>query len=321
MAHMIDMTNNRANIAYIGATPWHGMGAVMQPDSTLDQWRVAAGLNYSVKQTPVMFNNGTEMVQGEGKVLYRDDTGSMLSVVSDRYQTVQPETVVEFYRDLTAQHGFKIETMGALSDGKRVWALARTGGGFTIGKNDAVETYLLLATSYDKSMATRAQFTTVRVVCHNTLSMAVMGKSDAAISISHSTMFNADRVKLDLNLVQDNNVIMQDAFTAMASVKVGKQDAVRWIAKVMFDESGDLEEISTRKENIIHNVYNLYNGQGKGSSFETANGTAFGLMNAVTEYIDHHAARNANNRLLSAWFGKGEQIKATAYNEALALAA
>ena len=89
----------------------------------------------------------------------------------------------------------------------------------------------------------------------------------------------------------------------------------------MFDESGDLEEISTRKENIIHNVYNLYNGQGKGSGFETANGTAFGLMNAVTEYIDHHAARNANNRLLSAWFGKGEQIKATAYKEALALAA
>lgn len=320
MAHEIDFSNNRANIAYIGERPWHGLGAVMPADADMDQWRIAAGLNYHVCRTPVMFDNGRDMVEGEGSVLFRNDNGKMLSVVSDRYQIVQPKDVVDFYRDLTAQHGFKMETMGALSDGKRVWALAKVGEGFTVGRNDRIESYLLLATSYDKTMATRAQFTTVRVVCHNTLSAAVASKN-SCVSISHSAMFDADKVKLDMGIVTESNATMQEAFTAMADRKVTVREARNWLAKVLFDETDELDKLSTRKQNIIANVYGLFNGAGKGSSFETANGTAFGLLNAVTEHIDHYAGRNANNRIQSAWFGVGENTKEKAYKMALELVA
>ena len=216
---------------------------------------MAAGLNYKVLRADVQFDNGREMARGEGSVLFRNDTGSMLSVVSDRYKIVQPEEVVDFYRDLTAHHGFTMETMGALSDGKRVWALAKVGEGFTVGKNDRIENYLLLATSYDKSMATRAQFTTVRVVCHNTLSMAVASKN-SCVSISHSAMFDGNKVKLDMGIITDGNKAMQEAFTAMADRKVARRDALNWIAKVMFDieSQEELEKVSTKKSNIIQGV-------------------------------------------------------------------
>jgi phage/plasmid-like protein (TIGR03299 family) len=321
MAHMIDMTNNRANIAFIGATPWHGLGVDMPAGADLDQWRIAAGLDYTVKQTPALFDNGKEVVRGEGSILFRDDTGAMLSHVSDRYKIVQPADVVEFYRDLCAVQGFTMETMGALSDGKRVWALAKVGEGFTVGRNDRIESYMLLATSYDKSMATRAMFTNVRVVCHNTISMAMAAKN-CGVSISHSAMFNADKVKIDLGIMTDGNKVMAEAFNAMADVKVKDNDAVRWIARVLFDidNDDDLQKVNTRKDNIIQGVFGLYKGNGKGSSFETAHGTAFGLLNAITEHVDHHAARNDNNRLQSAWFGAGDTLKNKAYTEALALA-
>ena len=321
MAHMIDMSNNRANIAYIGATPWHQLGQSMADGASLDQWRVAAGLGYEVLRTPVLYRGIDNEVQtGEGSILMRSDNGRMLSMVTERYKIVQPAEVVEFYRDLTDQHGFKMETMGALSDGKRIWALAKVGEGFTVGKNDVIETYLLLATSYDKSMATRAQFTSVRVVCHNTLSMAVADTA-SAVSISHAAMFNADKIKLDMGIVTASNESLRETFTAMADRKVTNGEAVKWLAEVLFDETDDLEKLSTRKANIIRNVYDLFKGRGMGSGFETANGTAFGLLNAVTEHVDHHAARNANNRLQSAWFGQGERLKAKAYESALQLVA
>lgn len=323
MAHLIDMTNGRANIAYIGERPWHGLGADMPADADLDQWRVAAGLDWQVNRAPVLFNNGKDVVKGEGDILYRGDTGTMMTHVSERYKVVQPGEIVEFYRDLCDTHGFRMETMGCLSGGKRVWALAKVGEGFTVGRNDRVESYLLLATSYDKSMATRAQFTTVRVVCHNTLSMAVASKEKSCVTVSHSAMLDADRVKLNMGIITESNATMKDAFTAMAGRKVTDREAVEYIGRVLFDLKGDekADDVSTRKNNIIKGIFGLYNGAGKGSSFETSHGTAFGLLNAITEHVDHHAARNINNRIQSAWFGQGENLKAKAYSEVLKLVA
>lgn len=321
---MIDFSNDRANIAYFGQTPWHGLGVKLDEAyrRDVDKLRIEAGCGHSVEKTPVMYMHDGELVKGDGCILKRSDTGAMLCHVSDRYKPLQPRDIFEFNRDLCENHGFVMETAGSLSGGKRIWALARTGEGFTIGKNDRVETYLMLATSYDKSMATRAMFTTVRVVCHNTLTMAVANKK-AGVSISHAAMFDASKVKLDLGIITEGNATMQDAFTAMADRKVTDREAVEYIGRVLFDLKGDekADDVSTRKDNIIKGIFGLYNGAGKGSSFETAHGTAFGLLNAITEHVDHHAARNANNRLQSAWFGQGENLKAKAYNEALKLVA
>ena len=130
----------------------------------------------------------------EQRVLYRSDTKVPLSVVSSRYQVVQPAEILDFYKDLTEISGFELETAGVLKDGKKLWALARTGQSATLKGKDQVNAYLLLATACDGTLATTAQFTSVRVVCNNTLSIA-LGDSTGTVKVGHRSQFDAQAVK------------------------------------------------------------------------------------------------------------------------------
>lgn len=107
----------------------------------------------------------------EQRVLYRSDTHAPLSVVSQRFQEVQPKEILEFYRDLTEQSGFELETAGVLKGGKKFWALARTGQTSMLKGKDVSNGYMLLATHVMER--TTAQFTSIRVVCNNTLAIAL----------------------------------------------------------------------------------------------------------------------------------------------------
>lgn len=135
-------------------------------------------MNWKIEESEVRFVAGTSGLGSihafpEQKVLYRSDTKAPLSVVSSRYQVVQPAEILEFYRDLTEVSGFELETARVLKDGKKLWALARTGQSATLKGKDQVNAYLLLATACDDTLATTAQHTSVRVVCNNPLSIAL----------------------------------------------------------------------------------------------------------------------------------------------------
>jgi phage/plasmid-like protein (TIGR03299 family) len=143
------------------------------------------------------------------KVLTRSDTGAPLAVVSKDYKVVQPGEVMDFFGKLADIGGFQMETAGALSDGKRVWALARVGDGAPVVDGDLVKPYLLLGTSYDGTMATIAKFTAIRVVCNNTITPAVNSTADeidkgylkSSVRVLHSERFDADAVRLQLGIV------------------------------------------------------------------------------------------------------------------------
>lgn len=174
MAHLIE------TMAYAGATPWHGLGNQLPQKQPIEVWQREAGMDWQIQESPVHFKSDTVGHLGtihsfpEQKVLYRSDTKAPLSVVSQRYHTVQPREVLEFYRDLTEASGYELETAGVLKGGRKFWALARTGQGTELRGNDQVNGYLLLATSCDGTLATTATPTTVRVVCNNTLTIALM---------------------------------------------------------------------------------------------------------------------------------------------------
>src|SRR5690606_11082450 len=133
------------------------------------------------------------------KVLFRSDTKAALAVVGQRYQVVQPREILEFYRDLTDVAGFELETAGVLKGGRKCWALARTGQAGVVKGNDLTKAYVLLATACDGSMATTAQFTSVRVVCNNTLAVATAGAVNA-VKVRHNTAFDAKAVKQQLGI-------------------------------------------------------------------------------------------------------------------------
>src|SRR5687767_10746711 len=125
-------------------------------------------MNWEIEESEVRYitgsnNVGTIKSFPANKVLYRSDTKAPLAVVSNRFKVVQPGDVLEFYRDLTADSGFELETAGVLREGRKFWALARTGQSTVLRGRDRVDGYLLLATACDGTLATTAQFTSVRV--------------------------------------------------------------------------------------------------------------------------------------------------------------
>lgn len=318
--HMIDMSNGRANMAYVGEKPWHGLGVDMDEAATLDQWRVAAGLDWHVLQIRGQYEyNGIAMPSSQ-KHLVRSDNGFELGVVSnDRYNPVQPSEIVGFFDELTKHYGMQIETMGALSDGKRIWALAKVGESFTVKGQDRVENYVLLCTSYDKTMATRCQFTSVRVVCNNTLTYSLSSAQDF-ISIPHSTVFDAEQVKLDMGLVSHGFETFADKVELLSDVGINNSAAARFLTELMAGEEAQVEKLSTRMNNNIASVVKLFDGNGIGADLRSAKGTLWGLVNAVTEHVDHHQGRTTNTRMNAAWFGQGNNLKKAAFQKALKLA-
>ncbi|MCV2392652.1 DUF932 domain-containing protein, partial [Acinetobacter baumannii] len=175
MAHQIE------TMAFVGQTPWHGLGNQLSPHRPIEVWAKQAGMDWRIESSNVSYmaknarGQSIIMPYEEQRVLYRSDTHTPLSVVSQRYQEVQPKEILEFYRDLTEQSGFELETAGVLKGGKKFWALARTGQSAALKGKDVSNGYVLLATACDGTLATTAQFTSIRVVCNNTLAIALRG--------------------------------------------------------------------------------------------------------------------------------------------------
>lgn len=318
MAHLVE------SMAFVGQEPWHGLGNPLSPHQPLEIWATQAGMDWQIKEGPVLFNvcdqGGLHLkAQPDSKVLYRSDTHAALSVVSKRYKVVQPHEVLEFYRELTQAGGFELETAGVLKEGRKLWALAKTGQETFLRGGDRVGAYLLLATSCDGTLATTAQFTSVRVVCNNTLQIAV-GASAGAIKVPHSTTFDPRLVKDELGLGLSSWECFVGDMRRLAERPIHKFEAMNFMVNVLGDPELPLADQPNQK--ALQNVYALYAGKGMGADLTSAQNTAWGLVNAVTQYVDHERrARTQDHRLDSAWFGNGAVLKGKAWQEALKLAA
>jgi phage/plasmid-like protein (TIGR03299 family) len=284
-------------------------------------------MDWRINETEVLYSiaggNGLHLKNNpEHKVLFRSDTALPLSVVSKRYKVVQPADVLEFYRDLVSVGGFELETAGVLKGGRKFWALARTGQSTALKGNDQVNGYLLLATSCDGTLATVATPTTIRVVCNNTLTVAVNGASQA-IKVPHSTRFDPQAVKQQLGIAVSQWDGFMYRMRTLAERKVKSHEAMNYFLRVLCDvQPGSVESTGLANERALKRVQALYDGQGKGAELDAAKGTAWGLLNAVTEYVDHERrARSTEYRVDSAWFGQGAVIKQRALDTALQLVA
>ena len=274
MAHLVEQ------MAYVGATPWHGLGQQLSRQQPLEVWQQQAGMNWHIEEAPVRFiaegasHLGSIHSFPEQKVLYRSDTKAPLSVVSQRYKVVQPEEILEFYRDLTEYAGYELETAGVLKGGRKFWALARSG----------------LSTSQ-------------------------------AVKVPHRSEFDPRALKsqLGISVSQWNDFMYR--MKALAERKIDHREAQQYFQSVLCGIDKPIEDPSKLPNyRALNKVQKLYHGEGRGSHLDTAKDTAWGLLNAVTEYVDHDKrARSNDTRLDSAWFGQGAQLKQEALQTALAL--
>jgi phage/plasmid-like protein (TIGR03299 family) len=229
---------------------------------------------------------------------------------------------LEFYRDLTEVGGFDLETAGVLKEGRKLWALARTGQSATLKGKDTVNGYLLLATACDGTLATTAQFCSLRVVCNNTLQIA-LGDSAGAVKVPHRSQFDAQAVKRQLGIAVSSWDGFMARMKALAERKVSDAVAEKFFQRVLtYPTGGPNTPVPATNDRAIKAAQSLYAGRGMGATLPSASGTAWGLVNSITEFVDHQRrARSEDHRRDAAWFGAGATLKQRAFDEAMKLIA
>lgn len=324
MAHQLDIIDGKASMAYVGQTPWHGLGQSLQPGSDIETWRRESGLDYSVLAAEAMYR----LIDEDGtasyhefpgrKTLYRSDNLKPLSVVSKDYKVVQPAEVLEFFNQLSEIGGFHLETVGSLKGGAKIWGLAKIDDGAPIIADDIVRPYVLLATSYDGSLATTARLTSVRVVCNNTLSRAYSSDSKSVVKVRHDAHFRPEEVRMQLGIFSDQWEKFQIEMRRLAEKQISDDFADAFLAtlfsrKLAKRADGSLPDV--RNTRGFKEVMALFHGGARGH--EMVKGTAWCLVNSVTEWVDHSRGRSPETRLDAAWFGAGNDLKTTAFSEML----
>lgn len=330
MAHNIDMSNGRANMAYRGEKPWHGLGFVIEPGDSAEVIAQKAGLNFQIKKAKMMMQLEDGRVIDASdlnrSVLYRDDTLGRLSVMStDKYNIVQPREIFDFIASSAKAMGWEIETAGSIKDGRKVWALANIGEQAEIGKGDSVKGYLLAAGACDGTMGSEFLFTSVRVVCDNTLHMALEGNggglktvhgNGARVKVYHFNKLDVSAVKKQLGIAETVWARFIERAKALSKIKLDNKKAVQILRSVYAPVEKEVEgevvsdEQFLKENTTAKNILGLYEGAGIGMDLSSSRNTAWGLVNATTEYYDHASKTwSVDNRLNSAWFGNGANKK------------
>lgn len=300
--HAIDMSNNRANIAYVSnkEVPWHKLGIPLQEEATIDEWVTQAGMEWTAEKVPVKFNvaDGTSRNFLGRSVIYRSDTEVPLGVVSDDYKIVQPREIVEFFKEAAGQAKMKLEVAGCLFGGKRFWATARVDEeALMVNGVDEVRPYVLLITSLDGSLATNAILCSTRVVCNNTARIA-LSENGRRVRVTHAADFDPNMVKNQLGLIDSSWAKFKETVTNMAKTKVSAAQATEFFLKVVGNK--DLVEQTNATQRKINDLLARFQG---GIGSEMHKETAWGLYNSLTERANYHGRGVLDHRMQSALFG------------------
>jgi phage/plasmid-like protein (TIGR03299 family) len=325
MAHAITQRQNGfAEMAYIGEKPWHGLGQELTPGAPMEQWLTAAGMEWRIKRSLARYQTGPDNAHAELKlwpdyhVLFRSDTKAPLGMVSDRFKVVQPYEVLEFFRDLVDVAGFTLQTAGTLHGGSKFWALADVKAEGVVVGNDVLKGRLMIATSCDGSIKTIVKNVAERVVCANTLSIALGERGMAEVQVSHRSEFNADKVKRELGVAVDSFQKFMHVAKLLSREPANHFGADNFLVQLLDKSTPQMrEEVeheavaeAVRTSRPYQKMLALFEGAGRGATQKGVAGTRWGLLNAVTEYYDHHhPARSVDNRMSSAWFGYGDGQK------------
>jgi phage/plasmid-like protein (TIGR03299 family) len=313
MAHDLHKSRNgQFSFAYALAhgKGWHGLGQPMADSATLDEWTTAAGMDWLIQSAPVEYTGRDGWARMPGKVvLYRGDDGAPLAVVGDGFKIVQPREIMEFFRGLMRGMGLEMSAAGVIDGGRRFWATARIGEGSPI-PGDRIGSYVLVSTGCDGTIATEWRVTTIRVVCRNTLTAATCkGAGKPTGRLTHRSAWDAAEAQKDLGLAVDAWEKFRSDMAALADVSMSTEDARETMIRLIGGPTPAGQD-KARKSPTVANISRLFDGAAVGSDIDGTRGTAYGLLQAVTEHVDHHGrARTYDANFMQAQWGPGAVLK------------
>lgn len=307
-------------MAYSGELPWHGLGTKVMPDLSPKEMMKASGTDWTVSKQPLYFNKGGIWRKTEQTALMRDSDGSILSYVPDDWNPCQNEQAFDFFKEFVDRGEMEMHTAGSLLNGRRVWALAKVNDAFKLRfgkKEDVVENFLLFSNPHEFGRTITIDMTAIRVVCNNTLTLALSKASANLVKINHSNVFNPEVAKEMLFNAHKQLEEYKERAEFLASKKA-EPEKVKEYFNVVFPSFSKKEEAAndngpagSRNAKTAMEVLETQPGAKLGE------GTWWQPFNAVTYLMDHHLGRSQENRVNNIWFGQMRDKKVTALNKAL----
>lgn len=332
MSHDLDFSTGKAGIALRGGadSAWHGLGQTIEPGDSLETIQEKAGLLWTAHKAPMQYQlpDGSYRNVDNASVIYRSDTFGPIGKVSEnRYHIVQPDEVLGFFRDFISENGLQIDTAGSLKGGRVIWALASLGPDYQYispaDKNDRTQAYVRFQTSYDGSRVSSLVLTTIRQVCANTEAAIERSTDGTQYRVPHCRQLNADDLAKAFGLMGEQYRLTCDAWNALQARQVSDEEARQFFLDLLGVKSEDLTaldvngrpKVSTKLRNQLQTLAVAFK-RGPGSQLASANGTAYGLLNAVTRVVDHESiVRDTYGegaslaRISSSWLGNGASLK------------
>ena len=328
MSHELDMSTGQPAVFVTGEPAWHKLGTVVSNALTSAQAIELARLNWEVEQWELKaFDRelGKEALVPGKYANVRKDTGKVLGVVSEHYRIFQNHEAFNFVDALVADKLAMFETAGALKDGRVVWMLARIPAEYRAGGDDVVQPYILLTNSHDGSKALRIFPTTIRVVCQNTLNLALQNGLGEGLSIRHrpSLSERVAEARQKLGIIHARFDQFDAELHAMLHKEVTGMELERYFNACTPTTTGKRAEERRRK--IVGQFRDNFNNAT--NTLPGMAGTAWAAYNSVSQYFDHqrnfkgaNTLEKADHQLESIWFGSSHQAKQEAYQRALTLA-
>lgn len=329
------MSHEVETMAWAREVPWHGLGVQVKDTMTPQEMLKAAGLDWTVSKRVLKYCDcaDNEKAQVIGNVrseyaLVRDSDNSVLSLVGSVYKPVQNANAFDFFKKYVNAGHMKMETAGSLRYGRYVWALARCGVDFSIGKGDKdrVKSYLLLVSPHVHGKSLLVQFTPIRVVCMNTMTMAVgsnlKGKRPDAFRMPHKVEFD-DSVKAQaeaaIGIVKKQAAAFKEAANFLASKRAKADQVEDYFFEVLHAKKPAPPKAGEQpaKEPQIIEAMRQALTYAPGHDLASAEGTWWGAVNSVTYVIDHMLGVQRDTALHNAWLGQKATWKRRAFDLAL----
>jgi phage/plasmid-like protein (TIGR03299 family) len=324
------MAANIGEMFYYGPLPWHGEGTGLMHPADLEEALKVGGLNWTVDDVDLLTADDPPSPVLKRKALVRSDRHPgderrVLGVAHREFRPFQNRDAGMLFDAIFGQGRRVYHTGGYLGNGERVWLMAKLDKTLKIAGNDIVEPYALMANSHDGSMAFHIRLTTVRVVCQNTLSLALKENLGAAFTRSHHGSFAAHAIAAQdffkATMLELDNVAGE--FTALTK-RTCRDDQFKEILVKLLPEPnrprnadqnpGILKMWETKRANVLKAREHItkLRETGKGMDMQGSRGTLWGVLNAITEFVDHHKAVDGS-RLGYSLLGEGMDLKLKAY--------
>jgi len=325
MAHNINFANGKHSFFSVKEKAWHGLGQIVDQYPTSAEAIKFAGLDYEIEKREIFANSGDQFTKIPGYFsTVRTDNDAVLGVVGAKYEVMQNADAFTFFDCLVSgAEQIKYETAGALGAGERIFITAKMPEVIRVSRKDEIEKYIFLTTSHDGSGSIMAAFTPVRIVCNNTLNMALNNKTNA-IYIKHTAnagqrLQEAGRI---IHLVDETSAKLNLMFQKWATVRISDAELKKLIRLAMAPSpeifqavaSADKKyEFSKQFEDVCGQVFE-YAQIGAGQELATTAGTLFGFYNSITGYYQNvNEYKTGEQKLNSIMFGTAQERSKKAF--------